>query len=61
MMLSKYLKRIKGFFIQEIPADIYACETCDETSCLEGDWENCKYRIKSEQCIQLEQKKEKPE
>jgi len=60
-MLSNFFKRIKGFFIQDIPADIYACETCDETSCLERDWENCKYRIQSEQCIQLEQKKEKSE
>gem|GEM_PF-2124794 len=57
-LISQIIKRVKGFFIQDIPADIYACETCDETSCLEQDWQNCKYRLRSEEFLELKKKHE---
>ena len=51
--LSRIYQRIKRIFIQEVPNDMYACETCDETTCLEHDWENCQYRLRSQKFLDI--------
>jgi hypothetical protein len=42
---SKISSRVKEFFVQDIPAELQACESCLDFNCTQSQWESCKMRI----------------
>ena len=43
-----FRKHIIESVVKDVPAELYACELCDERSCTESKFATCEYRIRSE-------------
>ena len=53
---SRFGIRIREFFVQDLPAELQACESCPETNCTQARWETCAGRLYT--ASQIEQSEE---
>lgn len=53
--LQGLLKKIKAYFVADVPAELAACEfDCRETDCNDEEWETCPKRLqKAEEMNQV--------
>ncbi|MCB9076061.1 MAG: hypothetical protein H6631_00545 [Anaerolineaceae bacterium] len=51
-ILQRILLRIKDEIVQEVPADLAACEICRKTDCRDDEWITCENRIAHAKCLE---------
>jgi hypothetical protein len=59
MLKRLLLQTISQHIIQDVPPELYACEICRKTECLQDEWIACENRIAHMKCLNALQDKTK--
>ena len=50
--LKRLLQRIGAGIVQDVPPELYACEICRRTRCVQDEWIVCESRIAHAKCLE---------
>jgi hypothetical protein len=49
--LKSLLRHISEGIVQDVPPELYACEICRKTQCVQDEWIVCEKRIAHAKCL----------